>query len=381
MAEISDVASGEVIEAAWGNQIRDRTFQRYANVTERDNLNATPTEGDLAYVESINEMQFYDGASWLSLLDDTSSYLQLAGGTMTGAVLFAVGSAAAPGIAFAGDANTGIYHPGADVINFVTGGTAHWGISASGNIYSVTEGVGSILGINEVQASSGGASDPSFTFTDNTDVGLFYSAGLAVAWGDSSDYLRLNTSGTLFHETTGVAQILFGIVGSASIPSYTFYGDSNTGMYRIAADRLGFATAGALRFEIDASGGLLPKNPGTTTNSGLAAWRQLNFASGANEILALTSSIAYKTDVQDVDTEVMKAKLLEIRLRSWKSKASADDKRKRYEGIILEEQAATEHWNGDEDITNAAVIPLIAVVQDLIGRVSTLERKAKRNGK
>ena len=68
MAEMDDVLSGETIESAWGNQIRDRTLQRYVNVTERDTLNPTPDAGDLAYITSINGIQFYDGVAWVVVL-------------------------------------------------------------------------------------------------------------------------------------------------------------------------------------------------------------------------------------------------------------------------------------------------------------------------
>jgi hypothetical protein len=42
--------------------------------------------------------------------------------------------------------------------------------------------------------------------------------------------------------------------GSASFPSYSFYGDGDTGMYRISSDFLGFSTGGALRLAIDSDG-------------------------------------------------------------------------------------------------------------------------------
>jgi len=42
--------------------------------------------------------------------------------------------------------------------------------------------------------------------------------------------------------------------GSVSFPSYTFYGDGNTGMYRIGSDVIGFGTAGAERVRIDSTG-------------------------------------------------------------------------------------------------------------------------------
>ena len=45
--------------------------------------------------------------------------------------------------------------------------------------------------------------------------------------------------------------------GSASFPSYSFFDDGNTGMFRPSADALAFATGGSERFRIDSSGRLL----------------------------------------------------------------------------------------------------------------------------
>ena len=44
--------------------------------------------------------------------------------------------------------------------------------------------------------------------------------------------------------------------GSFGAPSFGFADDDDTGMYRVASDQLGFATAGAERFVIDAAGHL-----------------------------------------------------------------------------------------------------------------------------
>jgi hypothetical protein len=44
--------------------------------------------------------------------------------------------------------------------------------------------------------------------------------------------------------------------GTAALPSITFDADLNTGIYRVATDRLGFTTAGVAAWEIDATGDL-----------------------------------------------------------------------------------------------------------------------------
>lgn len=65
MAEMPDVAQGAVIADDWGNDIRDRTIQRYANVTERTTLHPTPAAGDMAFMEDADLLYVYSGSAWL----------------------------------------------------------------------------------------------------------------------------------------------------------------------------------------------------------------------------------------------------------------------------------------------------------------------------
>ncbi len=268
------------------------------------------------------------------------------------------GTQAAPSVGFINDVDTGFFRTTSNQIRVSTG-----------NILSA------LFNLNGIQVASGAVGTPSHSFHQDSDSGMYRAAANQIGFATLGVQRLLIGTSHMFGgaSATGSAGWKVDGAGTAASPAHTFASDTNLGIYRVGVDRLGVSTAGVLRFEFDATGKLLPKNPGTTTNTGLAGWRQLNFAAGANEILALTSSIEMKEDVQDVDVSLMIAKLQEVRLRSWRSKASADDPNRRYDGIILEEQALLTHWSGDEDISNAAVVPLVAVVQDLLGRVSTLE--------
>lgn len=68
MPEIPDVVPGEIIEPDdWGNPIRDRTVQRYANEPARDAEHPTPADGDLAFIATPPEfgiLQVYDSGQW-----------------------------------------------------------------------------------------------------------------------------------------------------------------------------------------------------------------------------------------------------------------------------------------------------------------------------
>lgn len=95
------------------------------------NSGATAPTATFAYMlwadttSNLLKMRDASNASWITVgaLGATNlGLLSLAGGTMTGAILAAVGSAAAPGVSFAGDTNTGIFWQSADKFSVVVGG-------------------------------------------------------------------------------------------------------------------------------------------------------------------------------------------------------------------------------------------------------------------
>jgi len=64
MPEIPSVLPGEVIQSAWGNLIRDRTLQRYADQTELDISVPTPVAGEIAWLGDPGAVFVYDGTDW-----------------------------------------------------------------------------------------------------------------------------------------------------------------------------------------------------------------------------------------------------------------------------------------------------------------------------
>jgi len=68
MAEMPNVIPNEIIEADWGNAIRDRTLQRYGNTATRDAENAAPADGELAFLEDSGDVQVYFQNAWRNLV-------------------------------------------------------------------------------------------------------------------------------------------------------------------------------------------------------------------------------------------------------------------------------------------------------------------------
>jgi hypothetical protein len=105
--------------------------------------------------------------------------------------------------------------------------------------------------------------------------------------------------------------------GSASAPTHSFYGDIDTGMYNISADRLGFATGGTQRTTIDSSGTTL-----NTISSGTEAFNI--FVTAAGLIKFVTSSEKYKKDIVSLTTPSEKIYDLEPVNFTWKETGEKD---------------------------------------------------------
>jgi hypothetical protein len=74
--------------------------------------------------------------------------------------------------------------------------------------------------------------------------------------------LYTNT-GISYNPSTDILELITGYQsgdGTVSAPPYSFIADTNTGMYRIGTDNLGFATNGTRRMSIDSAGRILMGN-------------------------------------------------------------------------------------------------------------------------
>jgi hypothetical protein len=96
--------------------------------------------------------------------------------------------------------------------------------------------------------ADGTASLPSISFEHDTDTGIYRSAAneLAIATG-GTERLRVTNAGLVFAAGSDltVAGELFLSDGTSAAPSLAFTNDANTGLYRIGADTLGVTANGA----------------------------------------------------------------------------------------------------------------------------------------
>lgn len=137
----------------------------------------------------------------------TSDKLALSGGTMTGALAIADGTAGAPSLKFSNSTTTGLYRASANTIGVAVAGAAFGSIAAS-----------------------------------------------AVQWG-------IGTTGAPTLTTASM---------SVSAPTYTFIGDTDTGMYRVGANSLGFSANATNYLTIDGGANTITIGGATATNTVVA---------------------------------------------------------------------------------------------------------------
>jgi microcystin-dependent protein len=92
VAEIGNVVAGTTISTTWGNQIRDRTVQRYASSAARASGHPTPTAGDLSYLADTGDIAVYHAGIWKAFLP-TGAVLPFASGTTPAGFLLCNGAA------------------------------------------------------------------------------------------------------------------------------------------------------------------------------------------------------------------------------------------------------------------------------------------------
>lgn len=216
----------------------------------------------------------------------------------TGPGLFLDGTAAAPGVAFASDTDTGIFRPGANIIGFSTGGGEAARFDVNNNFYVGSPNSISGIGVSRLQTQGVGATGGQWSlgrFSSNNlgpilamaksrsgtvDAYGLLSAGDLLGnlefWGsDGSTMIRgayiqayaigtpaagdvrgglklFTGSGanatavrlTIDDATITAALPLTAPSGAVGAPSFAFNSDLTTGFYRFAAGAISFASAG-----------------------------------------------------------------------------------------------------------------------------------------
>lgn len=112
-----------------------------------------------------------------------------------------------------------------------------------------------------VRVATAAATTPTFSFVGDTNTGI---------WSTAADTLNFSTGGgdrmtmdaTTIYGSANGAYLLRSAAGAAATPTYTYRNDTNTGYYSDAADTIKWSTGGTQRGTIDSTGRMFIK--GTT---------------------------------------------------------------------------------------------------------------------
>ena len=259
------------------------------------NINAIACSGNITCADPTTDDHVGDRGY------NDARYAELTGGVdaaFTGPIRADYGSATAPGYAFDGDTNTGIWRSTADALDITTGGVNRATFSAlglninaiacSGNItcadpttddhvgdrgyndaryeadlgnpasdgYILSSTVagtrswiapvtGGYTDGDTIKAAYGTSTAPGLTFNGDTNTGLYrISDGAIGITCNSTQHASISNLGFWASNMSCTGQIVGKTGASASSPSFTFSGDSNTGMYQSSANSLAFAVDG-----------------------------------------------------------------------------------------------------------------------------------------
>lgn len=161
--------------------------------------------------------------------------------TYSVATRFADGSESAPAITFTNDLDTGFYRGGSDILDLVCGGVVRFRVDAT-----------RVRPVGSIHADDGSEAVPVYSFTNDLDTGM-YRGG--------SNILDLVCGGVIRFRVDSTRVRPVGAIhaddGSASVPIYSFTSDTDTGMYRVAENAIGFAVGGAEvgRFDTNSTAG------------------------------------------------------------------------------------------------------------------------------
>jgi len=246
----------------------------------------------IAFSSDLGLGMFRSASNTLGFATNGTERVTINTTTMTNSLVFSnsSGTNAAPSYSFTGDLTTGMYRVGASTVGLTTGGTLRSSISTT-----------EIVNTLPLRGPSGDATTPSYSFSADSDTGLYNTAGLIGFTTDGTSRATLSSTaltttvpfrgpnGLVSAPTysfsgstnmgiysaagstvdTAIAGVnvesvsssaitttirYLSIAGAAATPTYSFSGDTNSGMYSVGADIVGIAANGTLTLQISASG-------------------------------------------------------------------------------------------------------------------------------
>lgn len=166
----------------------------------------------------------------------------------TGQWLFEDGSAAAPELSFLLDADCGMYRVSTNVLGFAAGGTDVMRVVSTGFDLAVLDGILKKTADTGRFVISGGSANNAANGANIRIEGVDY---LGAGLGGSISLVTVTSKPVVIAGTSAQLHLQN---GSAVLPSVAFSSDTDTGMFRVSANILGFAVNATEVVRIESTG-------------------------------------------------------------------------------------------------------------------------------
>lgn len=198
-------------------------------IADTDNVTWTGTHSFEGASFNVNPL-----ASFMAGLNLTGTLAVTGGATISTTLGLAAGAVGAPSLYATGDTNTGFYFPAADQVGLSTAGTARVVIDSSTILTTLIQ-----------TGPAGTQSLPTYSFTSDPNTG---------AYNVGADQYGITTGGTLrlTVSTSAISTTLQNLTadGAVGAPAYSFTSDPNTGLYNFGADSISLVTGGSQRLNL-----------------------------------------------------------------------------------------------------------------------------------
>lgn len=255
-------------------------------------------------------------------------------------VLVDDGQVTGPAYSFTNSSTSGMWLYATNSISLVTASNDRLIIDSTGN-FDFNGGV--LSNVNEVVADVGSVTDPSFTFDGETDTGMYLYAANGIGFtAGSTVAARMYGTYAYFGNAATGDPLLQHTSPTPSItrPAFSFANDNNTGMYRAAADSIEIACGGGRGLYIQQTAFYAPGVYDQTTTTAA----NVNLADANGLLRRVTSSIRYKKLVARIKSDEAHRIVGVVANASfrYKSRSHSDDPDTIHIGTIAEHLAKDE---------------------------------------
>ncbi|WPU64040.1 tail fiber domain-containing protein [Peredibacter starrii] len=208
--------------------------------------------GEVPICLAHQKLQMNLGPTFWSCANDNDSLdatkLPLGGGTMSGAIDMGTSK-----IVNLGTPTLGTDAATKDYVDTKVGAAPGDNLGNHTATTNLAMGSNSITGVNKISVADGAWNSPSITFTSSPSSGLFHNGGILGFSAGGSLVMNLSSSAMNLNGSFAPYMRISGTNGESG-PTYSFGGDSDTGMFSLSNNILGFTTGGVEKMRILATG-------------------------------------------------------------------------------------------------------------------------------